>query len=109
MVAHGYPKVFGGLHHNAQMIGNLGLPPWLGYLSAFTEFFGGILLIIGLITRIAGIAVCINMCVAIAKVHWRNGFIAQGNYQFPLALAAIAFSLILFGGGPISLDWFFGH
>jgi uncharacterized membrane protein YphA (DoxX/SURF4 family) len=57
-----------------------------------------------LITRIASIAVCIDMVVAIFKVHLKNGFTGQGNYQFPLALAAIAFALILFGPGPISLD-----
>ena len=44
------------------------------------------------------------MLVAIFGVHWKNGFTGQGNYQFPLALAAIAFSLIFTGAGPISID-----
>jgi putative oxidoreductase len=105
MIAHGYPKVLkGGMPQVVQMMHSIGVPGWLGYVSAWTEFLGGILLIVGLITRIASIAVCIDMVVAIFKVHLKNGFTGQGNYQFPLALAAIAFALILFGPGPISLD-----
>jgi len=108
MVGHGYSKVFGGLRMHAAFVASLGMPAWLGYVSSFVEFFGGILLIIGLVTRCAAIAVCIDMVVAIVKVHWHNGLLAQGGYQFPLALAAIAFALIFTGAGPVSLDWGFG-
>ena len=55
-------------------------------------------------TRFAALAICIDMLVAIFGVHWKNGFLHQGNYQFPLALAAIAFSLMFSGPGPISID-----
>ena len=37
MVAHGYHKVFGGLGQFAHMVGNMGVPAWLGYVAAFTE------------------------------------------------------------------------
>ncbi|HZQ24135.1 MAG TPA: DoxX family protein [Terriglobales bacterium] len=104
MIGHGYPKVFGGLHHHAQFVANLGLPAWLGYVSSFTEFIGGILLLIGLFTRIAAAGIVIDLVVAIAKVHWKNGLLGQGGYQFPLTLAAIAFALIILGAGPIALD-----
>jgi len=70
MIAHGYPKVFGGLHHHVGFVRSLGLPGWLAYCSAFAEFFGGILVIAGLITRIAALAILIDLLVAIAKVHW---------------------------------------
>jgi putative oxidoreductase len=109
MVVHGYHKVFGGLHHHAQFVTSLGMPAWLGYLSAFTEFLGGILLIAGFLTRIAATAVCIDMCVAVAKVHWHNGLTGQGGFEFPLSLAAIAFALIFTGAGPISVDWLMGR
>jgi uncharacterized membrane protein YphA (DoxX/SURF4 family) len=46
----------------------------------------------------------IDMSVAIAKVHWKHGFMGQGGYEFPLALWAIAFALIFLGAGPISID-----
>ena len=110
MTAHGYSKVFGGLHHHAQVVASLGLPAWLGYVSSFAEFLGGILVIAGFLTRLAALAICIDMAVAIAKVHWGNGLIGpnRSGYEFPLALAAIAFALIFFGAGPIAVDHIFG-
>jgi putative oxidoreductase len=111
MVVHGYHKVFGGLHHTAQMIGHMGLPSWLGYVAAFTEFVGGILILVGFLTRGAGFAICINMIVAIWKVHWHNGLLGSPDhpgYEFPLSVAALAFALIFFGAGPISLDHVLG-
>jgi putative oxidoreductase len=104
MVGHGYHKVFGGLHHHVQFVQSLGLPGWSAYLSAFAEFFGGLLVLIGLFTRAAALAICIDMCVAIARVHFHNGLMGNGGYEFPLALAAISFALIFFGGGAIAFD-----
>jgi putative oxidoreductase len=104
MIGHGYSKVFGGLSHHAQFISSLGLPGWLAYISAVTEFFGGILVIAGLLTRCVSLAILIDLGVAIAKVHWKHGLLGEGGYQFPLALAAIAFALVFFGGGPMAFD-----
>jgi putative oxidoreductase len=104
MIGHGSHKVFGHLHDFAGFVAGLGLPAWLSYVSAFVEFGGGILVIIGLLTRCVSIAILIDLCVAIAKVHWKHGFMGNGGYEFPLALCAIAFALIFFGAGPISLD-----
>lgn len=104
MIGHGYHKVFGGLHQHVQLVTSLGLPAWSAYLSAFTEFFGGLLGLIGLFTRVAAFAICIDLCVAIAKVHLHKGLMGPGGYEFPLALAALAFALIFFGGGPIAFD-----
>jgi putative oxidoreductase len=104
MIGHGYSKVFGGLSHHVQFVSSLGLPGWLAYVSAVTEFFGGILVITGLLTRCVSLAILIDLGVAIAKVHWKNGLLGNGGYQFPLALAAIAFALVFFGGGPMAID-----
>jgi putative oxidoreductase len=107
MVAHGYHKVFSGLHHFAQTVGGLGLPAWLGYVSAFTEFLGGLLLLAGFFTRPAALAVCADLVVAIWKVHLHNGLLGAPDhpgYEFPLAAAALALALISFGGGPVALD-----
>lgn len=104
MVAHGYQKVFGGLQHHAQFVASLGLPAWTGYLSAFAEFFGAILVILGLFTRAAAFAICVDLSVAIAKVHFHNGLIGEHGFEFPLALAALAFGLIFLGAGPIAFD-----
>jgi len=108
MIAHGFPKVFGGMHHHVDVVRSIHLPGWLAYLSAAAELGGGILLIAGFLTRFCALCICIDMLVAIVGVHFKNGFLGQGNYQFPLALAAIAFSLMFTGAGPISLDWLRG-
>ena len=92
------------MHEFADYIASMGLPLWLGYASAFTEFVGGILLITGTFTRIAAFFVFLNMCVAIAKVHWQHGLLGAGGYEFALALCTMAFALIFYGGGPISID-----
>jgi putative oxidoreductase len=104
MIRHGYPKVFGGLAHHVKVVSGLGLPGWFAYLSAAAEFFGGIALVVGGLTRLAALAILVNMAVAIGKVHWKNGFLGASGYEFPLACAAIAFALIVFGAGPIALD-----
>jgi putative oxidoreductase len=107
MATHGYHKVFGGLHQFAQMVGSMGVPTWLAYVAAFTEFLGGLLLLAGFFTRPAALAVCVDLIVAIWKVHLHSGLLGspeRPGYEFPLAAAALAFALIFFGGGPISLD-----
>jgi putative oxidoreductase len=104
MIGHGYGKVFGGFSHVHDMVQHLGFPGWTAYLVAGTEFFGGILIIAGLLTRFVAVAIMIDMSVAIWKIHWHNGLKGQGGYEFPLTLAAIAFALVFFGGGPIAFD-----
>ena len=100
MIAHGYHKVWGGFHHHMDFVGSLGLPKWLAYLSAGTEFFGGIAIVLGLFTRFFAGAFIIEMAVAIWKIHFKNGLMGNGGYEFPLAMATIAFGLLCFGGGP---------
>jgi len=100
LIAHGYHKVFGGFHHHMDMVGSLGLPRWMAYLSAGTEFFGGIGLVLGLFTRFFSLAVAIEMGIAIWKVHFKSGLTGPAGYEFPLALAAMALGLLCFGGGP---------
>jgi len=103
-IGHSSHKVYGHLHEYASFIGSLGVPAWLGYVSAFTEFLGGLLLILGSLTRVAAFALLVDMSVAIAKVHWKHGLMGNGGYEFPFALWAMAFALIFFGAGPISID-----
>jgi putative oxidoreductase len=100
MIFHGYHKVFGGFHHHMDFVGSLGLPRWLAYFSAGTEFFGGIAIVLGVFTRFFALAFVIEMGVAIWKVSFKNGLMGNGGYEFPLALAAIAFALVCFDGGP---------
>lgn len=105
LIAHGYHKVFGGFHHHMDMVGSLGLPRPMAYLSAGTEFFGGIGIVLGLFTRFFSLAFVIEMCVAIWKIHFKNGLTGQGGYEFPMSVATIAFALMCFGGGPWGLNF----
>lgn len=107
MIAHGWQKVMNPGMARAVAAGT-GAPGWMGYLLIAAEFGGGILLVLGLLTRPAAASIVIDMTVAILKVHLKNGFTGQGNYQFPLTCWALAFALIFFGAGPIALDWVIG-
>ncbi len=106
MVVHGSQKIFprGALYQFAQWVAHMGLPYWLGYMSAFTEFFGGILLIIGLLVHLAALGVAIDMVVAILKVHLRHGLTGPQGYELPLALFALAIVLIGTGPGHLAAD-----
>ena len=107
MFAHGYQKFSHGVQHFAGAVGGMGIPAWLGYVSAGTELLGGLLIFVGFFTRPAALAVCINLCVAIWKVHLHNGLMGSPDhpgFEFPLAAATLAFALIFFGAGPIAID-----
>ncbi len=109
MIAHGYQKVFGGMPQFMGMLSHMGIPGWMGYLTAAAEFGGGILLVVGFLTRLAALAIVIDMLVAIFKVHLHNGLFAKnGGFEFPMVCGAIAFSLIWSGAGPIAIDWLWG-
>jgi putative oxidoreductase len=103
MSVHGYEKVIphGALNHYCHYIVTLGFPYWLGSVSAFTEFIGGILLLVGLLTRLAAAMVAINMLVAFFAVGIHQGF---GIYNYIFALAATAIMLVFYGAGALALD-----
>jgi putative oxidoreductase len=115
MVYHGYGKVVPstGLHgsplaameHFSRFVATLGLPPWLGYVSALTEFLGGALLILGLLTRFAAFMIALNMAVALVTVNLHKGYAAS---EYNLALLAMALMLVFFGAGAAALDRRFG-
>ena len=115
MVFYGYGKVLPPnlLHGNPlasmqiynHFIASLGLPPWLGYVSALTEFLGGILMIVGLFTRFAAFMISINMTVALVTVNLHKGYTSS---QYTLALIAMALMLLFFGAGAAALDRRFG-
>jgi putative oxidoreductase len=111
-VAHGGQKLFAwfggyGLGGTGQWMESIGLSP--GYLMALmagsAEFFGGILLIIGFLTRPTALILAITMLVAIFTVHINNGlFMSDNGYEFGLSLIAITLALFIQGGGKYSID-----
>jgi putative oxidoreductase len=110
MVRYGYTKIIptGALYTFSHTVGRLQLPVWLGYVAAFTEFFGGMLLIVGLLTRVAALLVAIEMAVAVIKVHLHGGLMGPNSFAFPLACFAIALMLVFTGCGWLGLDDFVG-
>src|SRR3972149_619006 len=113
---HGAQKLFGwfgghGWNGSMNFFKNVvGVPYVLGALSIITESVLSIFLIAGLFTRVAALAILINMIVA-ATMHFKNGFFMNwyGNsngegYEFHLLTFALAIALIIGGGGMFSLD-----
>ena len=111
-MAHGAQKLFGwfggyGLDGTGQWMASIGLEP--GYLMALLagsgEFFGGLAILLGLLTRPAAAVLAFTMAVAIVTVHLGNGlFMANNGYEFGLALLAASVALVALGGGSLSLD-----
>ena len=110
MLAHGYNKIIphGALYTFAHFVQTLGVPYWLGYVAAATEFFGGLLLVVGLFTRGAALACAIDMAVAILKVHLHHGLTGPQGFEFPLTLLIVALSLVFTGPGWLATDALLG-
>jgi putative oxidoreductase len=104
-ISHGYPKLFTQSQHATEAFAHLGFPAYFAYISGVLELFGGILLIVGLFTRIAGLLLAVEMAVALVKVHGiLTNPMAVHNYEFPMAMMVGAFALAALGAGMISLD-----
>ena len=112
LAAHGAQKLFGwfgghGLAGTAGYMSSIGMEP--GYLMAIlagsAEFFGGLALVLGLLTRPAAVIAGFTMLVAIFSVHIGNGLFASNNgYEYALTLLVVLVSLAIQGGGYLSLD-----
>lgn len=112
LMAHGAQKLFGwfggyGLEATGQWMDSIGLSP--GYLMALLagsgEFFGGLALLLGMLTRPAALGTALIMLVAMVAVHWTNGFfITNSGYEYSLILMVISICILLHGAGKYSLD-----
>ena len=104
---HGYQKLFvfgvAGVQGAFTKMG-APMPMVTGPLVGSLEFFGGIALVIGLLTRLAALGLAIDMLGAIALVHFANGFFLPKGYEFVLMLFAAALTLAVAGAGGYSVD-----
>jgi putative oxidoreductase len=112
LAAHGSQKVFGwfggyGLEGTGQWMASVGLAPGflMALLAGSAEFFGGIALILGLLTRPAAVISALTMLVALFSVHWGHGFFMDSHgIEYALALFSATVTLGIMGGGRYSLD-----
>ena len=112
MAAHGAQKLFGwfggqGMAATHGWLESMGFRPARLHAAVvgLAEFGGGALLALGLLTPLGAAAVAGVMFVAIATVHWSNGFFnTSGGYEFNLLIAAAAIALAITGPGEISID-----
>ncbi len=105
---HGIDKL-GDLAGVQQGFEQLGIPAagFMAPLVALTETIGGAMLVLGLLTPLAGFALTIDMLVAGLTAHAGKGFFAQdGGYEFVMVLGAAALVLAVAGAGRFSVDAF---
>jgi len=115
--AHGAQKMlgwFGGFGFSGTMgffTGMMHIPAPLAFLAIAAEFFGGLGLILGFLTRIAAFGIAMNMAVAIATVHSAFGLFMNWNgtqkgegFEFHLLVLAMTIFLMVRGAGALSVD-----
>lgn len=114
--AHGAQKMlgwFGGYGFSGTMgfFTKAGIPAPLAFLAICAEFFGGLGLMLGLLSRIAAFGIGVNMLVAIVAVHRHFGFFANWSgtqkgegFEYHLLAIAMALAIIVRGAGALSLD-----
>jgi putative oxidoreductase len=88
-----------------KMFIGMGYPGWLGLVAGALEVAGGLFYVLGLFTRLFGVVLFIEMCIAISTVHWRHApWWDVKTYEPALALCVISLALASFGAGPASVD-----
>lgn len=115
-IYHGGQKLFGWFTPNGQpmvsgLAGAINLPvlsplAW-AYVAACGEFFGGLMVLLGLLARLGTIPILVVMWVAIATVHGKHGYnMGNHGYEYNIALSAMAAAILIAGPGLISCDAF---
>jgi putative oxidoreductase len=107
-VYHGYPKMFGGHEtwtHVGAAMSTWGIsfaPAFWGFMASFSEFFGGIFILLGLAFRPYCSLLTVTMLVATSMLLAKGDGLTAAAY--PLTMAVVFLSLIFIGPGRLSLD-----
>jgi len=95
-----------GLAGTAGFFVSIGLPGWLGYLTAIAEAAGGTLLLLGVQTRLVALALSPTLLGAIIWVHARNGWLfssSGGGWEYPAFLLVVSAAVAALGSGAYAL------
>jgi putative oxidoreductase len=109
---HGYQILFGNIEGAGRFFESVGLEDGLlwAWVVGILEFGGGLLLALGLLTRIAAGAIIVFLAVAIVIYHWPFGFNWEARgIEYPLFWAIVVFHFLIHGGGRFSLDALIGR
>lgn len=109
VMGHGGPAVF------AQDLPSYGIPSFLGYIAAYAELFGALLLLVGFLVRLDALLLAGVMAVAVFVVQLPDAlndvppgssrlFAAIRGVELPLAILGGCLALLFLGAGRLSLD-----
>ena len=76
---------------------------WMG-AAAFGELIGGVLVFVGLLTRLGAFLLFCTMLTAVVGVHWQGGLFLPKGFEYAMALLAMSLALLISGGGMGSID-----
>lgn len=111
-IAHGSDIVFGAFGGKGLAAFTSGQTPfgfmqpawlWLG-MAAFAQLVGGVLVLLGLFTRLGALLIAFVMLTAMFGVHFKGGFFLPAGFEYTYALLGICIALLISGGGQASID-----
>ncbi len=108
LMLHGYPKLTRERKQTEEFMKKTGMPPAMGSFGGFVEFFGGLAILVGLLTPLVALLMAIYMAVVTAfsitklKKTLLTGL--QPGYELDVLYILVLLTLAATGGGPISLD-----
>ncbi|MBO0798988.1 MAG: DoxX family protein [Blastocatellia bacterium] len=110
---HGSQKLFGafgggGIEGTSRFFEQAGIAPGVfwAWVIGLVEFFGGLALLLGVLTRYAALLLGVEMLVAVLVVHLPHGFFLPQGFEYPLAMLGICVTLLLSGAGELAIDPF---
>ena len=84
---------------------SIGIPPEMQLPIALAELSGGILLVVGVLTRVTGAVFAVILLGAIFHIRWENGFfVSKGGWEWDLVMLAVVLAIIAAGPGRISIS-----
>jgi putative oxidoreductase len=112
LAIHGFPILFGDKAVAAKFLESVGFHDGLfwSYIVGGVEFFCGLFLALGLLTRVVAAPIIGFLVIAIVTYHWQYGFAWESRgIEYPLFWSIVVFHFLVHGGGRWSLDALIGR